>query len=411
MTVRKGCARSLDRASLIDTIPAMYYREGQWMVVLSIVSDSEIDHIDGLHDAWRRLVRTACGLNVIYQSPDWWECTIRPEAADAHRIAVLRDEQGAIVGVVPFQMGEFPLDYGAGSHTFWRHQFRSLRILGGEPLVPPNAECYRVLVEGMLDAFPDCDAVVVDPLECNSPAWLAIHGEAVSGRVVPYLPYGRRLAYEIKFPASYEEYFARFKKKSRQNLERQMRRLRDHGGGRLELVRIDRPDQIREYLDQAEEVSRHTWQEREVGKRINKADAAKFERLAARGIFRSYVLHCGGVPCAFGKGLLFQSAFQYLQTGYDERLARLSPGTAMLLMMLEDLIEHGRAERFNFSYGSWWYKEWFSRCEIQEACLLLLRRDWGNRLRTGGHAMLRSSVSVARRMLRRPCPADQVAGT
>jgi hypothetical protein len=56
-------------------------------------------------------------------------------------------------------------------------------------------------------------------------------------------------------------------------------------------------------------------------------------------------------PCAFGWGELAYKRFVFQQTGYDPDYRKLSPGTALMMRMIRDLIEHTDCEVFDFLWG------------------------------------------------------------
>ena len=74
-------------------------------------------------------------------------------------------------------------------------------------------------------------------------------------------------------------------------------------------------------------------------------------RLAENGILRCYIVYLQGNPCAFGWGKLSYGKFSFRRTGYDPQYRKLSPGTAVMMRMIRDLIENTNCKVFDFGAG------------------------------------------------------------
>jgi CelD/BcsL family acetyltransferase involved in cellulose biosynthesis len=204
-------------------------------------------------------------------------------------------------------------------------------------------------------------------------------------------------------PATFEQYLQQnFKAKTRYNLRRQVRRLREHGRGALELVRIENGAQVPEFLDAAVPLTAAD-HERYRGRFFRlQNDAVEQEKLyaaAGNGILRSYLLRCGGQVVAYVKGFQQYETFYYHQIGFDERLAPYSPGIVMMYLMLEDLFVHGAPRRVNLYWGDSAYKQQFGNQRERMGRLVLLRNTLANRALVGSHATLRYFLSKAKNAL------------
>ena len=58
-----------------------------------------------------------------------------------------------------------------------------------------------------------------------------------------------------------------------------------------------------------------------------------------------------GGPCAFAWGKLSYGKFSFQRTGYDPQYRKLSPGTALMIRTIQDLIENTNCKVFDFLWG------------------------------------------------------------
>src|SRR5262249_24370441 len=118
----------------------------------------------------------------------------------------------------------------------------------------------------------------------------------------------------VTVPGSFDLYLANFKARTRQHMRRQMRRLREHGGGRLDCLRIERERDVPIFLEEGSQLALQSRVYRNTGWKVVEDTPEmreKLSELARCGVLRSYLLRCGDDFCAFSLG------FQYNQTLYS----------------------------------------------------------------------------------------------
>jgi CelD/BcsL family acetyltransferase involved in cellulose biosynthesis len=97
-------------------------------------------------------------------------------------------------------------------------------------------------------------------------------------------------------------------------------------------------------------------------------------RLAGKRWTRVYVLQVSGAPVAALYGFETRQRFYYFQSGWDPQWSRLSPGTVMLSMVVEDCILRG-LRQFEFLRGTEEYKaRWTDK--TRPTLNVLAARDW-----------------------------------
>ena len=145
-----------------------------------------------------------------------------------------------------------PLRYDISGYVLADTGSRGVCILGGLPLIPSRPIVYDHFFEALSKDFPEFGMFTMKSLSVKHPFWEYIHHSRTLRELFDiYLPDGIRQCHSISLPATVEEYLGRFKTKKRYNLKRQERLLRAHGGGQLELRRVEYPDQIDAFVDNA----------------------------------------------------------------------------------------------------------------------------------------------------------------
>jgi hypothetical protein len=190
-------------------------------------------------------------------------------------------------------------------------------------------------------------------------------------------------------------YFRALPHKFRSNVSRQMRHLL--AAGDVELLTSSDPAVTPSLFELYRCVEPHSWQSKAKADIGRHPERVKYVRglLDARQPMRIsiQVLLFDGVPVAGFISGAYRQGLYALNMAYDDRLNRLAPGSAMLLMGLRQAID-GRYAFFNMLSGFGYYKvRWLA--EITETrvaqiyrvgSLLFWRRmlgDWKRRVFTG----------------------------
>lgn len=357
-----------------------------------------------LMKGWNGLLDDSEHVYRIYQSPEWWSHLVSTRPADDLLLGVLPAGEEAEVGVVPMDVQPYPLAFSAGRWTLASMKLRAAHLLGGAPLAAGRPSALADVVERLWRERPDLDALFLKGIPAGCSAWADWEAALRErGGALLYSEHGKRPLYTIALPETFDAYLARFGSKKRYNLRRQVRVLEEQMPG-LELVRVDAEEQVEEFVRQAQHIARRTWQHQAIGPLgIERADIAlRLADLARRGLLRSYVLRSGGRALAFVLGYQGRGVFHYADIGHDAELSKFSPGTVLLVRLIEDLIVHDRPQTLNFGIGVSEYKRQFATEVREETSLLILRDTWRNRLRVALHRGWRSLLARAKPLLGRP---------
>lgn len=330
---------------------------------------------------WRALMAASDNVYAQYQSPEWFAHLHATHRDKLLPPLVVRDADGRMAGVVPALLAPYDLNYEMRGTSISRSRLRAAAILGGVPLLPPDADLHERAFRAIFREAKHAQCLYLHSVPTSSFLWRYLEESPwIRERFRMYLPDGVRMLHLVRLPATFEAYLAKFKHKKRYNLARQERLLREHIGGRLELRRIERVDQVASFRDAVATVIRDSWQGRVASPEAYTIlqDCEPFEDLAERGLIRSYVLECAGTPSAFVLGYQFGDIYHYAEIAYRQQDARFSPGTTLLYLLIQDLITHRSPSLLNFGIGDAVYKREFGTHQFQDASVLLLDRTVRN---------------------------------
>ena len=365
--------------------------------------------------AWRARLGGVHRANRLYASPEWFENRWRAFPEAEMRLADLRDGTGELLGFCPLVIKPISVKFNFGHRVFAATKLRAAVILGSEPLLPRSPALYRRLFDGIFEDLPQCQCIFSANIPTESFAWDYLRGEGSrSRRYFSYLEGLEETKWHfIDLREGFDQYLGAMTAKTRRNLRRQVRVLREHGGGRLECRRVEAEDQVEAFLEAAERVHERSWQgrKRRTWNHQSHLVGPELKSLARAKILRSYLLECCGEPCAYVVGYQFDGVYHYMEPRFDEALGRLSPGTVLLYLLLENLFAHDRPELLNFGTGSQPYKEHFSNQTAKDGSFFLFRRNLANRL---SHMSLRafySGVRLAKRLAQGRTPERNPVAT
>jgi CelD/BcsL family acetyltransferase involved in cellulose biosynthesis len=204
--------------------------------------------------------------------------------------------------------------------------------------------------------------------------------------------HGWRETHAIPLPADFQQYLQQFSAKKRFNLNRQIRQLRDHGNGQLQLNRIELPEQVAGFI-----AARNMLADRKIGSEFLSEE--KFFALAEQGLLLSYVLLTGGQPCAVILATRSEHILHIHNIFYLAALARLSVGTSALHLAIEDLTTNFDITSIDLGYSNPSYSHQSSNTVEIRGHVLLFRKTWRNRILCLTHRQYVKKVEMIKTLL------------
>jgi hypothetical protein len=352
---------------------------------LELLSGKQCDAPD-VRVAWRELLTRSINPNALFQSPEWFDNKRETKPREDLLLAVLR-QGGTVTGIAPFLIASQQFDLRPT-----KLRLKTAQLLGGEGLWPGNQ--YASLF-GEIFKKLQVDAIHLRLLRTESECWSTLKDSPGLVHV-----HDQMKLYVVNLPPTFDEYMGRFGSKHRKNLLRSVKLLREHR--ELRLQRIDSPEDVSGFLRAGEQVARASWQSRVASYTLRATPGwtEHLSDLARRGLLRSYLLWCAEKPVAYVLGYQGGGYYHYNSVGYDPQMAKFSPGTVMLLLVIEDLMKHDHPGKLHFGEGEEEYKRRFGTAETGVANVTVLRKTVSNRFRMGMFKAHRSARRIKRILTR-----------
>jgi hypothetical protein len=359
-----------------------------------------------LREGWQSLSGVMKQPEALQQSLDFFEHLQKLEPGESLVLGALRDESAAIAGVVPLRIGRVPLTFHIQGRVLWEVGLRGVQIIGGVPRIPEDPAVFDLLFKTLGERFSACNLIVLECVPTESLLWEYLNrSDYINENFIPYDWTGINRYHTIVLPGSFQDYLAQYKPRYRRNINRQIRILREFGGGRLELRKIDARDQIGEFVTFVQALD---WPGDYL--RAIPAQYAELTSLAERGLFLAYLLFCGETPCAAVIGAIYKNTYRIEIIARNRSFDRFSPGTTILQLSIEDLIRGGRVASVELGIG--WPRYRYSATNVTRPCasVYLLRKTLTNRFLTVSHQAFRSFKRWARRSLIGPVQSGARTG-
>jgi hypothetical protein len=334
---------------------------------------------------WRRILSETSNLRIALQTPEWVK--YRSGFAGKLSVGVVRGPGKHILGLVFLLGSDYPLNFSINRLLQLNLSVPGVMFMGNAPLTPPIKEIYSevfkalaekaelaaIYMPGVLSATQFGN--FLNEMSRRDPDWFVY-------RLEPSHKY-----YCINMPPTFDEYYSKFDANMRRNFRREVKRLEELSTGRLDLVRIDREEQVAAFLNDARFIAERSWQKFLIGCPVTTPTPRLelLDQLAKQGILRSYLLKCGNNPCAYAVAFQCNKIFYYYEIAYDPKWSKASPGKVLLYMLLNDLFAHNRPEIFYFGPGMFDYKRWFSNSGGVEHTTYIMRKTVSNRTMVWAH--------------------------
>jgi len=353
-----------------------------------------------LRRRWAEINANSGNVNAIYGSPVWFDLLRARHKPEELAIVVAYDSGDEVIGVVPILFKDHPFQYYISRYPLFTRQLKAADILGSVPMMPGDPQISARLLDLLLHETK-VDCAYLDTVPADNP-FLNFAAGTTRNRHLVYTPGGTRPWHLTRIYANSEEYLSQMSSKTRSTLRKKAKKLAEAGGGELKLTRVDLAHQVAGFIAEAVTVSRNSWQHEILGNRINDSidERTWNESLADAGLLRSYLLKAGDRACAFVVGYQFNDVFHYVELGYDRQFSEQSPGTVLLHLLIQDLCDHQAPATLNFGMGDGDYKRRFGNMQIEDVSILVLRKTLRNHILVGSHALFRSLVGFARRIIK-----------
>ena len=308
---------------------------------MEIVSYNKCSELDLIKDAWDHLSEKEMRF-----VPSFSELKYQLDAVGSKFRLLLAIEQSQIKAIACFVFVQTIRRYGIAAKGLFDVPVKEVFLFGSCVIGQPDAAVIREFFEIIIEKS-DFDLIRVGEIAANSPLYNVV--TSLHRGVVAWGERKGHVHWLIKLPKSFDEYLASLRATTRAAIASDRRRFaRDIS--HFQVVRL--PEDVELFLRDADKISRQTYQwNLGCGLCDDESTRLQFMRQAQTGTLRCYIVYVKGEPCAFSYGELSHGTFGWHITGFDPRFRKLSPGTALLMMMIRDLIENTNCQNFDLKWG------------------------------------------------------------
>lgn len=380
------------------SVPAR--REESWsetaasVAGLRVAVARSLDEVESLRPSWLALQAGDLTTDI-----DYFLALSRfhPIVARPHVLLVERD--GEPVTLLAAHLHDGWLVHRIGPWAAFKPTLRTLNVVYRGILGERSPETIATLLLELRRTLEDreADAVLLRYLDPECDVYRAAVSSEPARRREHFLP--RRPHWSITIGDSLEETLAPRSAKTRENARRISRRIEREFGDRLRLdVLRDAVDAPRIFAE-VDAVSERAYQhESDTYFRNSELERQLVLLGLSRGWYRAHILSVDEKPIAFWTGFSYGGTFGWRgATGYDPAFGRFSPGTYVLVRLLEDLSCDPGVRLFDIGGGDVDYKRYFGDNRWEEVDVRLL----GPGLRNLAINTVGSSVQAAHECLRR----------
>jgi hypothetical protein len=307
---------------------------------MDIVSINNSSQLDALEEPWNRLAKK--GLYFVPRFAELRDAVADNESKFRLLTAV---ENSEIIACACFLYVHTTKTYEIAWKRLCRLPVTMVVLFGGCVVGEPSEDVIRRFFEVIIKEG-DFDLLSVGNIFCDSPLYKAATTLQYAFTWTGWRK--ERRWWLIRLPVSFDEYIASMREKTKVHIIRDCQKF-ERTGPKFRIMRL--PEDVDHFLRDAEKISRSTYHWNFDGLHNDEVTRQHFIELAKNGNLRCYISYINGRPSAFGWGELIYRRFMFRQTGYDPEFQRLSPGTALMMRMIRDLIENTDCEVVDFLWG------------------------------------------------------------
>ncbi|MHC4205620.1 MAG: GNAT family N-acetyltransferase [Planctomycetota bacterium] len=298
---------------------------------------------------------------------DRYLSVINASGDDVHPYIMVMKCDGRPAVITIGRVEERRLDLKLGYKTFVSPALRCLSIVYGGIIGRPTAELCEVLIGEIMNVLRSgqVDLVFFNHLGIDSPIYKlckTIPGFFSRSHFTSAEP-----RWQTNIPDSVEEFYSHIPNSRKRRWRRDIRQLEKISSSEIKIVCYDELDDVNYLIDVACRINESIYKSGlAVGFTDSDINRALLEKNASDGRLRAYVLYVGEEPCAFQFDILYGKT-QFTEFGsFDPRWSRGSPGTVLLIKVLEQLCGDSEVSLMDYGFGHALYKSKFGTNQWME---------------------------------------------
>jgi hypothetical protein len=298
-----------------------------------------------IESKWGQMLFSSKSEDKIYQTQQFFNFV--SETAENSRdwaelLVIERCTDGEIVGIVPVRPRIVPIEFRLSRRIALSIKIPTIMLMGSAPMLANEPGAMDYLLAALVERYPRCRVASMPACPVEYFDDMNLGADRRNG-LTSYVLNGWQDCHTIPLPGSFDAYAGKLSAKKRYNLTRQIRQWAQQAGP-LEVHRVDRPDQV-QALRQA---LRGLMPPKEYDALLSEA---KWRALAERGLLLCYTVTGGDEVVAAVVGTRACGVWHVHNILSDRKYQHLSPGTSVVHLALQDVIDNLSMVRADFGYG------------------------------------------------------------
>jgi len=324
-----------------------------------IVTATNFEEIEAIRPIWEQMQR-----NEHYPVPnadiDRYLSVIKASGDDVRPYVMLLKYDGRPAAITIGRIEKRRLDLKLGYKTLFSPALRCFSIVYGGIIGRPSAELCKVLIGEMMNVLRrhQADLVYFFHLGIERPIYKlckTVPGFFSRSHFAPAESH-----WQTHIPDTVEEFYRQIPNSRKRRWRRDIRQLEKTSSSEVKVVCYRQLSDIDYLIDVACQIKESTYKcGLGIGFTNSAVNRALLEKAAGDGSLRAYILYVGDEPCAFQFDIRYGKT-QFTEFGsFDPKWRRGSPGTVLLIKVLEQLCRESDVSIMDYGFGHALYKSKF----------------------------------------------------
>ncbi len=328
---------------------------GEWKIIVA----RSFEEIEAVRPIWEQMQRNE-PRPALNADIDRYLSVIKARGDDVRPHVMLMKYNGHPAAITIGRIEKRQLDIKLGYKTLFSPALRCLSIVYGGIIGRLSAELCEVLINELMNVLRrgQADLVFFNHLGIDSPIYKLC-------KTVPAL-FSRshfaltELHWQTYIPDTVEEFYRKIPNSRKRRWRRDIRQLEKISSSEIKVVCYRQLSDVNYIINVACQIKESTYKSGlAVGFTNSAVNRALLEKAARDGSLRAYILYVGDEPCAFQLDILYGKT-QFTEYGsFDPRWSRGSPGTVLLIKVLEQLCRESNVSMMDYGFGHALYKRKF----------------------------------------------------
>lgn len=324
-----------------------------------IVVATNLDQIEAIRPVWEQM-HSEEPYPVPNADIDRYLSIIKVSGDDVQPHIMVMKCNGKPVAIAIGRIEQRRLDLKLGYKTLFSPVLRCLSIVYGGILGRPSSELCEELISKIMNVLHNrqVDMVFFNHLGTDSPIYKLC--KTVPGFFSRNHFASAEQHWQTYIPNTVDEFYSNYPNSRKRRWRRDIRQLEKISYSKIKVVCYRQLSDVNYLINVACHINESTYKSGlDIGFTDSEVNRALLEKNVGDGRLRAYILYMGDEPCAFQFDVVYGNT-QFTEFGsFDPRWSHGSPGTVLLIKVLEQLCRESEVSVMDYGFGHALYKSKF----------------------------------------------------